>query len=121
MSDDERKQAALVAYRKKLLEHKEIDTRVRSGLSYKSIWDCDSDRNTARENIKTLKRDYEKSEDDLKALQSVGQIIGEVLKQLDDERCESVLSHGTTVIDIQSSYHPSYCKGIEWATLCRRL
>lgn len=29
---------------------------------------------------------YEKTEDDLKALQSVGQIIGEVLKQLDDER-----------------------------------
>merc|ERR1711988_308799 len=30
--------------------------------------------------------DYDKTEDDLKALQSVGQIIGEVLKQLDDER-----------------------------------
>ena len=31
---------------------------------------------------------YDKTEDDLKALQSVGQIIGEVLRQLDDERCE---------------------------------
>merc|ERR1711988_1635484 len=30
--------------------------------------------------------DYDKTEDDLKALQSVGQIIGEVLKQLDEER-----------------------------------
>lgn len=29
---------------------------------------------------------YDKTEDDLKALQSVGQIVGEVLKQLDDER-----------------------------------
>jgi 26S proteasome regulatory subunit T4 len=35
-----------------------------------------------------LTGDYEKTEDDMKALQSVGQIIGEVLKQLDEERCE---------------------------------
>ena len=41
-----------------------------------------------RDDIKTLKKQYDKTEDDLKALQSVGQIIGEVLKQLDEERCE---------------------------------
>jgi len=35
-----------------------------------------------------LEKDFDKTEDDIKALQSVGQIIGEVLKQLDDERCE---------------------------------
>ncbi len=40
-----------------------------------------------RDDFKKLKRDYDKSEDDLKALQSVGQIIGEVLRQLDDEKC----------------------------------
>ena len=40
-----------------------------------------------REDFKTQKRAYDKSEDDLKALQSVGQIIGEVLRQLDDEKC----------------------------------
>ena len=40
-----------------------------------------------RDDIKTLKKQYDKTEDDLKALQSVGQIIGEVLKQLDEERC----------------------------------
>lgn len=40
----------------------------------------------AREDIKTLKKVYNKTEDDLKALQSVGQIIGEVLRQLDAER-----------------------------------
>jgi 26S proteasome regulatory subunit T4 len=38
--------------------------------------------------LRDLERDYEKSEDDIKALQSVGQIIGEVLKQLDEERCK---------------------------------
>ena len=41
-----------------------------------------------REEVKTIKKDYDKTEDDLKALQSVGQIIGEVLRQLDEERCE---------------------------------
>jgi len=33
-----------------------------------------------------LRKEFNKTEDDLKALQSVGQIIGEVLRQLDDER-----------------------------------
>lgn len=40
-----------------------------------------------RFSLRTLEKDYDKSEDDIKALQSVGQIIGEVLKALDDERC----------------------------------
>jgi len=32
-------------------------------------------------------KDYNKTEDHLKALQSVGQIIGEVLKQIDTNKC----------------------------------
>lgn len=40
-----------------------------------------------RLNIRTLQGDFDKTEDDMKALQSIGQIIGEVLKQLDEERC----------------------------------
>jgi 26S proteasome regulatory subunit T4 len=40
-----------------------------------------------RENFKNVKKDLTKTEDDMKALQSVGQLIGEVLKQLDEERC----------------------------------
>jgi 26S proteasome regulatory subunit T4 len=36
--------------------------------------------------MKKVKLEYEKSENDLKALQSVGQIVGEVLRKLDDER-----------------------------------
>ena len=39
--------------------------------------------------IRDLERKYQKSEDDIKALQSVGQIIGEILKQIDDEKCNS--------------------------------
>lgn len=63
---------ALGEYRKRLVKHKEIDTKVRS----------------LRETVRDLKKEYDKTEDDLKALQSVGQIIGEVLRQLDEERRE---------------------------------
>lgn len=43
-----------------------------------------------RLNIRTLQGDYDTTEENMKALQSVGQIIGEVLKQLDEERCKLV-------------------------------
>merc|ERR1712153_275842 len=58
------------SYRKALLEHKEVDTKVRA----------------KRDETKVMQKDFEKSDDDLKSLQSVGQIIGEVLKQLDEDR-----------------------------------
>jgi 26S proteasome regulatory subunit T4 len=74
-TDEETKRvAAIEDYRKKLLKHKESDSKVRS----------------LRESVKVLKKDYDKTEDDLKALQSVGQIIGEVLRQLDEERCTTL-------------------------------
>ncbi|CAN0109661.1 unnamed protein product, partial [Ectocarpus sp. 13 AM-2016] len=41
---------------------------------------------TLRTETRDLVKEYNKTEDDLKALQSVGQIIGDVLKQLDDDR-----------------------------------
>jgi hypothetical protein len=63
-----------------------------------------------REQIKNLKKDYDKTEDDLKALQSVGQIIGEVLKQLDEERCTL-----TAKCKLIAS---SYCKSFKWTSLC---
>ncbi|GBG70466.1 hypothetical protein CBR_g6594 [Chara braunii] len=69
-SEAQRKRAALNDYRKKLLIHKELDAQVRR----------------LRESVKGAKKEYDKTEDDLKALQSVGQIIGEVLRQLDEER-----------------------------------
>ena len=36
--------------------------------------------------LRDLNNQYEKSENDLKALQSVGQIVGEVLRQLTEEK-----------------------------------
>ncbi|ORX86314.1 26S protease regulatory subunit 10B [Basidiobolus meristosporus CBS 931.73] len=61
---------ALNEYRKKLLEHRDKEAKVKE----------------LRLGLRKLEKDYEKTEEDIKALQSVGQIIGEVLKQLDDER-----------------------------------
>jgi 26S proteasome regulatory subunit T4 len=43
---------------------------------------------SVRENLRASKKEFNKTEDDLKSLQSVGQIIGEVLRPLDNERCE---------------------------------
>jgi 26S proteasome regulatory subunit T4 len=67
---DQAKADALREYRRVLLAHKEADAKVR----------------TLRVELKDCKRKEEKTEDDLKALQSVGQIIGEVLRQLDEDR-----------------------------------
>ncbi|KAA8583275.1 hypothetical protein FQN60_015821, partial [Etheostoma spectabile] len=41
---------------------------------------------SVREQLREQTKQYEKSENDLKALQSVGQIVGEVLKQLTEEK-----------------------------------
>jgi len=68
--EQERRQKALRDYRKKLLEHREQETRLKS----------------MRANLAALRTQYDKTEDDLKALQSAGQIIGEVLRYLDEER-----------------------------------
>lgn len=69
-TNDERAHA-LGEYKTKLLESREWEAKLKS----------------LRLEIKDLNSSYEQSEDAIKALQSVGQIIGEVLKQLDEERC----------------------------------
>ena len=44
---------------------------------------------SVRENLRELSKEFDRSEDDLKALQSgVGQIVGEVLRQLTEDKCE---------------------------------
>lgn len=47
---------------------------------------------SVREQLKDLTKQYDKSENDLKALQSMGQIVGEVLKQLTEEKCKLTFS-----------------------------
>lgn len=70
-TEDPERQHALTEYKKKLIESREWESKLKA----------------LRLDIKTLQNNYDTSEDNIKALQSVGQIIGEVLKQLDEERC----------------------------------
>jgi hypothetical protein len=111
-----RREKVLAEYRKVLLQHKETDGKVRQSESrlprtpdhsmpsrarpgphprssrapphpsFFSFSALASGPPAVREETKVLKKDYDKTEDDLKALQSVGQIIGEVLRQLDADR-----------------------------------
>lgn len=53
-----------------------------------------------REQLKELTKQFDKSENDLKALQSVGQIVGEVLKQLTEDKCKYFISRPTFNIKI---------------------
>lgn len=82
-SDPEREHA-LAEYKKTLLASREQEAKLKN----------------LRMEIKGLSRDFDVSEENIKALQSVGQIIGEVLKQLDEERCASlrVHNHGSSLL-----------------------
>ena len=78
MADPEHNHA-LEEYKNKLLDSREWEAKLKA----------------LRLDIKGLQHDFDVSEDNIKALQSVGQIIGEVLKQLDEERCPSSFPHQT--------------------------
>lgn len=67
---DEVRAKIIADFRRKTLETKDYETRVK--------------RN--REQLKKLQAELDKQEDDLKAIQNVGQILGETLKQLDEDR-----------------------------------
>lgn len=71
-STDPEREHALEEYKTKLLDSRGWEAKLKA----------------LRLEIKGLQHDFDVSEENIKALQSVGQIIGEVLKQLDEERCE---------------------------------
>ena len=64
------REQVLEQYRAKIREHRETEARLKR----------------MREDVKGLVARYQKTEDDLSALQSVGQIIGDVLKKLDNDK-----------------------------------
>ena len=71
MADADTERAQILSqYRAKIREHRETEARLKR----------------LRLDVSSLVARYEKTEDDLTALQSVGQIIGDVLKRLDDDR-----------------------------------
>ncbi|GHJ87126.1 hypothetical protein NliqN6_3528 [Naganishia liquefaciens] len=79
---------AVKAYRSKIAEHERLGERLKN----------------IRLDIRAQQKAYDKSEEDLKAIQSVGQIIAEVLKQLDDERFIVKASSGPRYV---VSYRPA--------------
>ncbi|KAF8159545.1 26S proteasome regulatory complex, ATPase RPT4 [Crassisporium funariophilum] len=85
---DQRRKDALKGYREKLRSHEA------SSDSLKNL----------RFSLKDLEKAYEKTEDDIKAVQSVGQIIGEVMKQLDTDRFIVKASSGPRYV---VSYRPT--------------
>jgi 26S proteasome regulatory subunit T4 len=88
------REAAIRKYRAKMIEHTTTEAQAKKGtfVFVKRVirtLNFDLFLFAAREDRNALERKYDKSEDDLKAVQNVGQIIGEVLKKLDEERCAS--------------------------------
>ncbi|EEA05469.1 26S proteasome regulatory subunit S10B, putative [Cryptosporidium muris RN66] len=71
MSSEDEHSRALATYAQKVREHRDLEVKLKK----------------KRLEIKELSKNYEKTEENLRALQSVGQIIGEVLRQLDNEKC----------------------------------
>lgn len=70
MQVEQQRERHLNEFRQKILEHRRLETKLKE----------------LREQERGLGKQYNKSEDDIKALQSIGQVIGEVLRRLDDER-----------------------------------
>ena len=102
-TNDEERQHALASFKTKLLESREWEAKLKA----------------LRLEIKGLQKDFDHTEDNIKALQSVGQIIGEVLKQLDDERCELLLRiHPAALANVKLCSHRQSLFGPQ---ICRRL
>lgn len=98
---DTLREKSLMDYRKKLLEHKEVESRLKESkfwgyvyIKWRVIFVLITKKTlffkliSVREQNKELTKNFDKSENDLKALQSVGQIVGEVLKQLTEDKCK---------------------------------
>jgi len=66
----EEREKVMTDYRNKIREHMEMEANVKR----------------LRQDVKDLVIEYNRTEDDLKAIQSVGMLIGDVLKHMDDER-----------------------------------
>ncbi|KIJ65656.1 hypothetical protein HYDPIDRAFT_152669 [Hydnomerulius pinastri MD-312] len=85
---DQRRKDALKSYREKMRTHDNISQSLKN----------------LRFSLKDLEKDFAQTENDIKAVQSVGQIIGEVMKQLDDERFIVKASSGPRYV---VSYRPA--------------
>ena len=71
----EERQALIAQYLKKEAEYNEQQQKAKNSKAY-----------LVKESLTKAKQEFSKTEDDLKAIQNAGLIIGEVLKQVDDEK-----------------------------------
>lgn len=83
-------------YRNKIREHLEVEAKYDAQMSH-FIFHAQIITNLLfpfelisvkkmRQDVRNLVAEYNRTEEDLKAIQSVGMLIGDVLKQMDDER-----------------------------------
>ncbi|CCH60632.1 hypothetical protein TBLA_0D01240 [Henningerozyma blattae CBS 6284] len=86
---------ALSGFKNKLLEHRRYDDQLKQ----------------RRQHIRDLEKQYEKTEDDIKALQSIGQLIGEVMKELSEEKYIVKASSGPRyIVGVRNSVDRSRLK-----------
>ncbi|SCV12537.1 26S protease subunit RPT4 [Nakaseomyces glabratus] len=86
---------ALRHFKKKLMEHRRYDDQLKQ----------------RRQTIRDLEKIYDKTENDIKALQSIGQLIGEVMKELSEEKYIVKASSGPRyIVGVRNSVDRSKLK-----------
>lgn len=86
---------ATVQMAKKLLEHRRFELELKS----------------RRQNIRDLEAEFDKTENDIKALQSIGQLIGEIMKELSTEKYIVKASSGPRyIVGVRNSVDRSKLK-----------
>ena len=86
---------ALTQFKKKLMEHRRFSDQLKA----------------RRQNIRDLEVEFDKTENDIKALQSIGQLIGEVMKELSTEKYIVKASSGPRyIVGVRNSVDRSKLK-----------
>ncbi|CDO93150.1 unnamed protein product [Kluyveromyces dobzhanskii CBS 2104] len=89
------KEKAMLHFKKRLMEHRRYDGMLKQ----------------RRETIRVLETEYERTEQDIKALQSIGQLIGEVMKELSEEKYIVKASSGPRyIVGVRNSVDRSKLK-----------
>lgn len=93
--EQEARAKALSEFKKKLMEHRRFDDQLKQ----------------RRQTIRDLEKVHDKTENDIKALQSIGQLIGEVMKELSEEKYIVKASSGPRyIVGVRNSVDRSKLK-----------
>lgn len=93
--EQEARAKALNEFKKKLMEHRRFDDQLKQ----------------RRQTIRDLEKAHDKTENDIKALQSIGQLIGEVMKELSEEKYIVKASSGPRyIVGVRNSVDRSRLK-----------